>query len=177
MPRELRLQVEALESQAWPPNPGIPAHGHDPDLNPIAMVMTVDGRVVSSLAILSKSIVHGGVRFAASGLSAVVTDQALRGRGYGHQLVVAGKEAIRASGADLGIFTCDAPLVGFYEAAGWEPLPETVLIGGTPEAPLPSDLFAKVAVGAFFTDHARAHAASFRTARIELYPGAIDRLW
>ncbi|MFI5282182.1 MAG: GNAT family N-acetyltransferase [Candidatus Dormibacterales bacterium] len=177
LPADLRHQVEALEAQAWPPIPGVPAHGHDPKLAPQAMVVVAGGRVVSSLAILSKEIVHGGIRFAASGLSAVVTDRAERGRGFGHSLVVAGREAIRASGADLGIFTCDEPLLSFYEEAGWQLLAGTALIGGTPQVPLPSDLFAKVAVAAFFTEHARRHAASFHGARVELYPGEIDRLW
>lgn len=84
---------------------------------------------------------------------------------------------IAASGADLGIFTCDRPLRGFYEGAGWQVLPGSVLIGGTPEAPLPSDLFDKVTLAAFFTDHPRRHAKDFDCSRIELYPGDIDRLW
>ena len=177
LPLDVRRQVDALEAQAWPQSPAVPPHSHDPLLKPVAMVMLVDGRVVSSLAILSKDIVHQGIRFAASGLSAVVTDQAVRKRGYGHSLVTAGKQAIRASGADLGIFTCDEPLLGFYESAGWELLPGTSLIGGTQQVPLPSDLFGKVTVALFFTEHAQRHAASFVGARVELYPGEIDRLW
>jgi aminoglycoside 2'-N-acetyltransferase I len=177
LPADLRDQVDALEAQAWPPDPALPAHRHDPLLKPVAMVMIVGGNVVSSLSILSKDVVHQGIRFSASGLSAVVTDQAMRRRGYGNDLVVAGREAIHGSGVDLGIFTCDEPLLGFYVRAGWEPLAGTSLIGGTPSVPLPSDLFAKVAVGAFFTEHARRYAASFRGARVEIYPGEIDRLW
>jgi len=140
-------------------------------------VALVEGRVVSSLAILSKEIAHAAARFAVSGLSSVVTDAKHRGRGYGHMLVVAGREAIRAGGADLGIFTCDEPLLAFYQRAGWELLAGSALIGGTPQTPLPSNLFAKVVVAAFFTEHGLLHAESFRGARIEVYPGEIDRLW
>ena len=39
--------------------------------------------MLSALDILSKDIEHAGERYAASGLSTVVTDEALRGRGYG----------------------------------------------------------------------------------------------
>jgi len=177
LPPELQLQVTRLEEQEWPPEPAIPAHPHDPKLTPVAMLLMEGDRVLASLAILSKEIIHAGQRFKASGLSAVVTDHTLRKKGLGRRLVVAAKNAIRASGADLGIFTCDEPLMGFYESAGWQVLPRTVLVGGTPKDPLPSDLFAKVAMGSFFTDHAKHHAADFVGARVELYSGEIDRLW
>jgi aminoglycoside 2'-N-acetyltransferase I len=177
IPAELRQQVIALEEQAWPTMPPSEPHGHDPMLSPICMLLVADGRVVSSLAILSKEIAHGGQKFDASGLSAVVTDNAERNRGYGLRLVAAAREAIRAGGADLGIFTCDPPLVGFYEHAGWQVLPGTVLVGGTPDSPLPSDRLGKIALGDFFTKHAKRYAASFRRARVELYPGNVDKLW
>ncbi|HYM67745.1 MAG TPA: GNAT family N-acetyltransferase, partial [Patescibacteria group bacterium] len=78
---------------------------------------------------------------------------------------------------EIGIFTCDRPLVAFYERGGWTTLPGTALIGGTRANPLPSDLLGKVAIGGFFSEHARRHAADFAGARVELYPGEIDRLW
>ena len=53
-----------------------------------------------------------------SGLSAVVTDAALQGRGYGRAIVEAARELMRARGDDLGIFTCDRDLQRFYEGAG-----------------------------------------------------------
>ena len=84
---------------------------------------------------------------------------------------------MRASGSDLGIFTCDTPLRRFYGSAGWTHLPGTVLIGGTPEEPLPSDRFDKVTIGSFFSPAAIAAKPSFLNARIELYPGSIDTLW
>jgi aminoglycoside 2'-N-acetyltransferase I len=169
--------VEALEAQAWPPNPAIAPRGHDPLLDPRTMVLVLDNRVISSLVILSKAIVHAGERFRASGLSAVVTDKAARGHGHGLRLVRSAHELIAASGADLAIFTCDRPLLPFYEKAGWQHLAGTVLVGGTAAAPLASDLFDKVALGAFFTEHGRRHAPAFEHARVELYPGEIDRLW
>jgi GNAT superfamily N-acetyltransferase len=178
VPPALRAQVEALQDQAWPRSAGEPSTGHDPALQPITM-MLVDDRamVLSSLAVLSKQLSHAGRRFAASGLSAVVTEHSHRGQGHGHRLVSAAREQLAAGSADLGIFSCDRALAGFYRRAGWRVLPGTVLIGGTPDDPLPSDRFDKVVLAELFTDHAREHAASFDHARIELYPGRIDRLW
>ncbi|MFI1970259.1 GNAT family N-acetyltransferase [Streptomyces cinnamoneus] len=131
------------------------------------------------LDILSKDIEHGGRTYRASGLSAVVTGAAHRGSGHGRQLVAAAREVIARSGADVGLFTCDRPLRGFYESAGWSVLEGSVLVGGTPDAPFPSDRpgFDKVTLAGFFTDRAKRDAEAFRHSRIALFPGGIDRLW
>jgi aminoglycoside 2'-N-acetyltransferase I len=180
VPAGLSTQVLALRNQAWPGDePSELRPWHDPAWRPLSMLLIDDGRVVSALDILSKDITHRDRRFAASGLSTVVTDEARRGSGYGRQLVIAAREVISARGADLGIFTCDRPLRAFYEGAGWEVLPGTVLVGGTPEAPFPSDQFGfdKVTMASFFSTRARRHAGTFIDCRIELYPGKIDKLW
>jgi predicted N-acetyltransferase YhbS len=178
VPAELRAQVRALHQEAWPDLAG-ESDGpvHDPALQPLSMLLVEGGRVLSALDILSKEIAHGGHRFDAAGLSTVVTREADRGRGHGLRLVRAARERIAASGADLGIFTCDSPLQAFYERAGWELLPGTVLVGGTPEAPFPSDRFDKVTMASFFSPRAQARADTFARSRIELYPGEIDKLW
>jgi aminoglycoside 2'-N-acetyltransferase I len=106
-----------------------------------------------------------------------VTCSTRRRCGYRRHLVRAARTAIAAGGADLGIFTCDRPLQAFYASAGWEVIERAVLIGGTPDNPLPGDQFDKVTVAAFFSARARRHAASFMHSRIGLYPGDIDRLW
>jgi aminoglycoside 2'-N-acetyltransferase I len=179
LPAALLEGIRALDEQAWPSDPGEPRRTprHDLALRPVSMALVADGRVLASLDILSKEIEHAGERYAASGLSMVVTDQAMRGRGHGRRLVSAAREAIEASGADLGIFTCDRPLGSFYEAAGWTMVPGAVLVGGTPEAPFPSDQWDKVTLASFFSERAKRAAEHFAHARIELYPGAIDKLW
>jgi aminoglycoside 2'-N-acetyltransferase I len=178
LPAVLRDQVLALHQQAWPSfGDREPGPLHDPLLDPVAMLLVADGRVLAALHILSKRIEHAGSTYAASGLSTVVTDEAERGRGYGRRLVVAARDAIAASGADLGIFTCDRPLGPFYESAGWTILPGTVLVGGTPAAPFPSDQWDKVTLAAFFSERARRAAGRFAGVRIALYPGAFDKLW
>lgn len=178
VPPELRAPVLALQHQAWPSDePIAPGPTHDPALRPLSMLLLEDGRVRSALDILSKDITHRGHRYAASGLSTVVTDEAYRGKGYGRKLVNAARETIDATSVDLGIFTCDVPLQPFYESAGWHVLPGTVLVGGTPEAPFPSDQFEKVTMARFFSARARELAHTFVGCRIELYSGEIDKLW
>ena len=81
-----------------------------------------------------------------------MTDEAYRGQGHGLRLVRAARRTMAELGRDLGIFTCDTELAGFYRRAGWQLLPGTVLIGGTPEQPFPSDQFDKVTLGSLFTD-------------------------
>jgi aminoglycoside 2'-N-acetyltransferase I len=182
VPDSLRSQVLALREQAWPTDVAerdgpAGAQGHDPALRPVSLLLIDDGTVVAALDILSKDLVHAGQHFAASGLSTVVTDQAQRGRGYGRRLVSAARDQIERSGADLGIFTCDRPLQAFYEAAGWSVLTDSVLVGGTPDAPFASDQFDKVVLVAFFSARAQRAADSFHGCRIELYPGSWDKLW
>jgi GNAT superfamily N-acetyltransferase len=185
VPRDLRRQVRELQDEAWPPGAGDPAPGvdapvHDPLLCPRSMLLVDGDTVLAALDILSTSIVHAGRRCAVGGLSTVVTRRAARGRGHGRHLVAAAREAMGAAGRlDLGVFTCDRPLQAFYESAGWQHVPGAVLVGGTPDAPFASDRpgFDKVVVADHFTPHGRLTLATFHSARIELHPGVIDRLW
>ncbi len=194
LPSEWRVQATAVREEAWPGLGGAP---HDPALNPLTMMLiSPTGEVTAALDILWKDLDHGkdldqgadldhGAdrarprTYRAAGLSAVATAEAHRGKGYGRRLVAAAREFIAESGADLGLFTCDRPLRGFYESAGWAALEGAVVVGGTPEEPFPSDRpgFDKVAMAGFFTERARRDADAFRHSRIGLYPGEIDRLW
>jgi aminoglycoside 2'-N-acetyltransferase I len=174
LPPGLAAEQLRLHRQAWPDSVGA---GHDPALDPVTLLLLDGDRAVAVLDILSKDIEHDGQNYSASGLSAVVTDQAARGRGHGRRLVAEAHRILAEVGRDLGIFTCDTELAGFYLKAGWQLLPGTVLVGGTRAEPFPSDRFDKVTFGSLFTPHAQRHAADFEQARIELYPGLIDKLW
>lgn len=179
VPRGLRAQMIALQEQAWPSEqpPGL-APWHDPSLDPVSVLLVDDdGRVLSALDILSKVIRHAGQTYAASGISAMVTDGRSRGKGLGRALARSAKAMMRDGGADLGIFTCDTHLRGFYQGAGWEHLPGTIVVGGTPEDPLASDELDKVTMASFFSKKANASRERFVGVRIELYSGNIDRLW
>jgi GNAT superfamily N-acetyltransferase len=176
-PPHLRAQIRALHEQAWPDSGDGPAH--DPALTPVTVALLTGETVVAALDVLSKRLDHDGQQYRASGLSTVVTDQHSRHRGYGTRLVRAAHEVIAASGVDVGLFSCDRPLAGFYAAAGWHVLAGTVLVGGTPEDPLATDApgFDKVVLGDFFTAHGRRNSRRFVGMRVALYPGPIDRLW
>jgi hypothetical protein len=54
-----------------------------------------------------------------------------------------------------------------------------VLIGGTAQAPFPSDRpgFDKVTMADFFSPAGRQARPAFPHSRIELHPGEIDKLW
>jgi aminoglycoside 2'-N-acetyltransferase I len=182
-PPELRMQVVALQHQAWPPEDAAAVSAgtltHDPALRPLSMLLVDDGRVLVALDILFKELVHADRRYLAGGLSTVVTHPDARGQGHGRHLVAAARKAMAAGDLDLGLFTCDRPLQGFYERAGWHLLPGAVLVGGTRRSPFPSDQpgFDKVTMADCFSAEAQRHQRSFHHARIELYPGEIDKLW
>ncbi|MFE2307236.1 GNAT family N-acetyltransferase, partial [Streptomyces sp. NPDC059411] len=151
LPAGLAAQVAALEAQAWP---GASA-GHDPALHPKAVLLLDEaGTVVASLALLHKPVrLAGGRTYRAAGLSGVVTRADVRGRGHGARLVAAARAELAADPAvDLALFSCDRDLVPFYRAAGFEALPGTVLVGGTPGDPLATDApgFDKTVMAAFF---------------------------
>jgi aminoglycoside 2'-N-acetyltransferase I len=178
VPPYLRRQVVRLQDLAWPPDtPSVLGPWHDPSMNAVSLLLLDDDRVLSALDVLSKPLEYAGETFAASGISAMVTDPDLRGRGHGRALAVAARDVMATSGADLGIFSCDAELRSFYESAGWRHLAGSVLIGGTPDDPFPSDVLGKVVMADFFTPNALEAAPTFDGARIGLYPGEIDRLW
>lgn len=94
----------------------------------------------------------------------MVTGERWRGKGYGRALARASLTMMQERGADIGIFTCDRHLQGFYEGAGWEHLPGTVLVGGTPEDPFPSDRFDKVTMASFFSAKGRGARPIHRSA-------------
>ncbi|WP_038490711.1 GNAT family N-acetyltransferase [Collimonas arenae] len=178
VPADLRLQVLKLQEIEWPTAEAIVLQTiHDPDLRPLSLILVADGRVLAALDILSKDIDHLNQRYAVSGLSCVVTSSDVRGKGYGRKLVVAARNEMEKSAADLSLFTCDRPLQNFYESCGWQVLTEAPLIGGTPDSPFPSDQFDKVTMAYFFSDKATRNAQAFNHCRIALYPGEVDRLW
>jgi aminoglycoside 2'-N-acetyltransferase I len=182
-PDALRRQVRAMQEEAWPSSDPRDAAAlgpwHDPELRPTS-VLLVDGDVVlSALDLLFAHIEHSGRSWAAVGLSAVVTARALQGNGHARVLVTWVRNSLPDLQVDLGLFTCDRTLARFYSGCGWEPLPGTVLVGGTPDQPFASDRpeFDKVAFGAFATTEAIRARDAFTNTRILLHCGTVDSLW
>ncbi|MCI4081248.1 GNAT family N-acetyltransferase [Streptomyces sp. MMS21 TC-5] len=177
LPARLARQVTELEARVWPGS----APGHDPALHPRTMLLVdAAGTVTAALSLLYKPVPLADRTYRAAGLSSVVALPELRGRGLGGRLVAAARAELAADPAvDLALFSCDRPLAPFYGAAGFAPLPGTVLVGGTPEDPLATDApgFDKVVVAAFFTDDPAGDREAFTGVRVPLHPGSVDRLW
>lgn len=126
------------------------------------------GEVLAYIAIPSTTIEHAGRTYRASGLSAVSTHPAHLCRGHAARLVTAAREWMEASDADLGLFTCDPPLVPLYEACEWTHMPTTVVVGGTRAQPFRADSLGKATLMGFFSPAARAHRADFEGADVYL---------
>ncbi|MFE7098634.1 GNAT family N-acetyltransferase, partial [Streptomyces erythrochromogenes] len=177
VPAAPAAQFAELEAEAWPGS----TPGHDPALAPRTLLLVdAEGTVAAALTLLHKGIPLAGRTYRAAGLSSVVTRSALRGQGHGGRLVAAARAELAADPAvDLALFSCDRALAAFYEAAGFEVLPGTVLVGGTPEDPLATDApgFDKVVLAAFFSDDPDRDRATFTGVRVPLHPGSTDRLW
>lgn len=185
-PARLRAQVVWLQDEAWPEDPagapvGAPvALSHDPQLAPVSLLLLDGEDVVAALDMLYKDVEHDGLWYRAAGLSTVVTRGSRRGAGLGGLLVAHARAVMAGGGAvDVGLFSCDRPLQGFYERAGWSVIPGAVLLGGTRQEPLRSDEpgFDKVVMGEPFSAAGRRGWESFAHREIALYPGAVDRLW
>lgn len=125
------------------------------------MLLVEGEQVLAYLAIPSTAIEHAGRTYRASGLSAVSTHPAHVRQGHASRLVSAAREWIEASDADLGVFTCDPPLVSLYETCGWTHMPVTVVVGGTRAQPFRADTLGKATLMGFFSPAARAHRAAF----------------
>jgi GNAT superfamily N-acetyltransferase len=171
---EIIRQVAAAQTAVY----GSPAV-HDPALSPVTLALVEGDVVIGALDVLTKDLSHAGQQYRASGLSWVLTALEQRGHGYGRRLVRDAMQYLSRSPIDLVIFTCDRPLQHFYESAGYVCMPQTVLVGGTPGNPFPSDQpgFDKVTMASFISDRARLHSSDFAHCHVELYPGDIDKLW
>lgn len=132
------------------------------------MLLVEGEQVLAYLAVPSKTIEHAGRTYRASGLSAVSTHPAHLRQGHAARLATAAREWIEASAADLGVFTCDPPLVPLYEGCGWVHMPTTVVVGGTRALPFRADTLGKATLMGFFSPDAQAHRADFEGADVYL---------
>ena len=170
LPPDLDARVLALLQSEYPALfvAGVPRSLNDPRTNPTLMVLLDGEEVVSYLAIPSTTIRQAGTAYKAYGLSSVITNPSYRRQGYGHRIVTAARDFIAASDADIGVFTCDPPLAGFYARCGWTLMEGTWLVGGTREKPFPSNDLGKCTFMEFFSEKARAHRADFEGVPIYL---------
>ena len=162
------LQHRVAPTACPPPSDPVPPE-HDPLLDALSFYLMADGRVVSYAAVVHKQIRHGDETFWVAGLSCVATDPDYQGRGLGLRTVAAATRYIEHSTTDIGIFTCDPPLAGFYARAGaWPVAPDVILIGSHHEGALSSMSLRKVVLMRLFSAKAQAAAAQLRHTTIDL---------
>lgn len=162
------LQHRVAPTAVPPPGDSIPPE-HDPSLDALSFYLVANNRVVSYAAVVHKQIQHGPETFWIAGLSCVATDPAYQGRGLGTRIVGAATRYIEQSTTDIGIFTCDPALAGFYARAGaWPVAPDVVVIGSRHEGALSSISLQKVVLMRLFSAKARAVTAQLRQTTINL---------
>jgi aminoglycoside 2'-N-acetyltransferase I len=169
---ELKSRVIALLATAWPDERSLAeqlrAPLHNPNQHP-RYVMLIDGDDVLSYLVIPSTVIHlGDCEYRAAGLSAVITDPRQRGRGYGQQLVTAARDMIASSDADIGVFTCDPPLVDFYVRCGWTLMECTSVFGGTRARPFAADALGKRTLMEFCSARAKQHRQGFEDAALYL---------
>ena len=162
------LQYRVAPTAGPPPGDPIPPE-HDPVLDALSFYLMAGSRVVSYAAVVHKQIRHGDETFWIAGLSCVATDPDYQGRGLGSRTVGAATRYIEHSTTDIGIFTCDPPLAGFYTRAGaWPVAPDVILVGSRHEGALSSVSLRKVVLMRLFSARAQAAAARLRRTTIDL---------
>lgn len=157
----------AVEDVLWPDNP---------ETHPTSLILIENNVVLSHVAVPWKYIDHEGQTFKAFGLSEVMTNPSYRNQGFGSKLVREAVSLIESQTADIGIFTCDPPLVGFYAKNGWEQLKNAYLVGGTHNQPFRSDSLGKCTLARFFSNKAQKYRHHFENSDIYLELGE-GQLW
>ena len=161
------LQHRVAPAVVPPPVDPIPPE-HAPALDALSFYLMDDNRVVSYAAAVHKQIRRGDETFWIAGLSCVATDPDYQGRGLGSRVVAAATRYLEHSAIDIGVFTCDPPLAGFYARAGsWPAAPDVTLIGSHHDDALSSASLRKVVLMRLFSEKARA-AADLRQTTINL---------
>jgi GNAT superfamily N-acetyltransferase len=167
--RDIALLHYRVTPTAGPPPGGAMPPKHDPMLDALSFYLVVDRRVVSYAAVVHKQITHDHETFWIAGLSSVATDPDYQGRGFGSRIVGAATRYIEHSTTDIGIFTCDPPLAGFYAQAGaWPVVPDVIVIGSHQEGALSSISLRKVVLMRLFSAKAHATAPRLRQTTIVL---------
>ncbi|GAB4130618.1 MAG: GNAT family N-acetyltransferase [Roseiflexaceae bacterium] len=155
---------EHIPVPSTPPDPE-----HDPAFDALSFYLRLDQRMVSYAAVIFFPIQHAGQIWQAAGLSCVATDRSYQGRGFGRIAVAAASQAIHASHADLGLFTCDPHLRSFYnQAGGWQPGEGLILIANSEPDALASHQLGKIVMLQLLSPRAQQAADAFRQTTINL---------
>jgi len=167
---DLRKQIIALQSTAWPPTLGDedkPWPGN-PEIHISSFVLVDNDIAVSHVAIMGKNITHKDHTYKAFGLGEVVTHPSCQKRGFGLQLINMAGTFIENNEPDISIFTCKPSLIYFYAKGGWEYMKNTCLVGGTHDNPFRSDSLGLATMMHFYSDKAKEHRQDFENSDVYL---------
>lgn len=109
----------------------------NPKYNPIVFTLIEQDILISHVAVVWKHIEHAGETYKVYALSGMFTYPQFRNQKYGMKLLQAAKEYMLSQDGDL--IMIHSKLQGFYEKAGFEPLPYVVTLVGDPNNPTKSD--------------------------------------
>ncbi|WP_215796493.1 GNAT family N-acetyltransferase [Paludibacterium paludis] len=166
---DLRLAFAALQERVYPELEPDEAPMHDPALEALSFFVMEGSRVVSYAAVVRFPLHHGEEIFQAAGLSCVATDPDHRGRGLGREVVGTATRAILHSDADIALFTCDRPLLPFYQGAGpWREAVKLRLVGNDKPGALNSDDLGKAVLLRLLSEKARHNAGLFNDTTVNL---------
>ncbi|MCH7348813.1 GNAT family N-acetyltransferase [Aeromonas sp. MR7] len=164
-------EVAGLLDRVWPSSPSDATSVeplHNPALQPVSLRMLRGSELVAYAAVLSQRVEVAGQVYLAQGLSCVACEPRLQGQGLGGRVVAEATAWMKNSGADFGIFSCDAELLPFYCHHGWVEAPGVLLCGSVDTAALNSADTGKRVLLRLWSTRTRARAADFGQACIVL---------
>ena len=138
LPSHVKYQLLAAVRIEWPWIFTGPDRAWDythKDTQPRYFVLTEHDSLVSFAEVNQRVLHVGDEPYQVYGLSAVYTFPAYRREGHGCRIVDTATSHIRASDADVAMLFCLPPMVDFYRASGWQPIPTATIWTGQPEQP------------------------------------------
>jgi len=130
LPPELNCQATSFVRVIWPNiGGGMLRQMFATKLDTLHFMVVEEGLLHSYAAVVRFRLSHAGLDYEACGLTSVFSYPGSRKKGYGHQVVKAATNSIRASSANIGLLLTGPDLEGFYAQSGWESIMSAPLIG------------------------------------------------
>ena len=137
---------------------------HKEKHHPVIFVLVEQDILISHVAVVWRYITHKDITYKVYALSGMLTYPQFRKQGYGRKLVQAAKEYMLKIDAD--IIMVHTHLKGFYEKAGFEPLPKVITLFGDPQKPKQSE---DSAFGLFLSDKGKQGRKDFESEPFYFY--------
>lgn len=141
IPEHIRQQIVDFLRVQWPE--GFQGKNRlrnwtvNPKHNPIIFTLIEQDILISHVSVVWKHIEHEGETYKIYALSGMLTYPQFRKQGYAMKILNAAKEYMLSQDGD--IIMIHSQLQGFYEKAGFEPMPHIVTLVGDPNNPTKSD--------------------------------------